>query len=288
LEVNLKPEPRNASAYDARATRAVRTALIDLAQVLGDYLKDIVVIGGAVPWLLLPDAETPHVGTIDIDLALNPKTLQTNKRYADLVQSLENNGFERQLEGLQTFQLRKMVRVDEAELVAVTLDLLKPNKPPTTRNRPALIPNFRVVDADGAEFALQNPQIITLQGAMSDGRNNTVRLPVADLPSFLVMKGYALQKRDKPKDAYDIYYVIKNYPTGLEELAVLCQPLLKHTKARIGFEHIAGKFAYFDDFGPQTVLAFLEDTLANQERKAFLKRDAYAQVAAWLKALRLN
>jgi hypothetical protein len=102
----MKLEPRNSSAYDVRATQAVRAVLIELGQVLGDYLNDLVVIGGAVPWLLLPDAQTPHVGTIDIDLALNPKTLQTNRRYADLVRSLEQSGFERQLEGIETFQLK--------------------------------------------------------------------------------------------------------------------------------------------------------------------------------------
>lgn len=284
----MKLEPRNASAYDARATQAVRAVLIELGQVLGDYLNDLVVIGGAVPWLLLPDAATPHVGTIDIDLALNPKTLQTNRRYADLVRSLEQAGFERQLEGIETFQLQKMVRVDEAELVAVTLDLLKPARPKTKRNRPALIPDFRVVDADGAEFALQNPQMITLKGFMPDGRNNTVSLPVADLPSFLVMKGYALQKRDKPKDAYDIYYVIKHYPAGLEELALVCQPILENRDARIGFEYIASKFKGFDDFGPQTVLAFLSDTLVTREARALLQRDAYAQVAAWIRELDLG
>jgi hypothetical protein len=280
-------EPQTARDYDSRATQAVRTVLIELGQVLGDYLEALVIIGGAVPWLLLTEAEVPHVGTIDVDFALDPNKLNS-PRYAALVALLEGKGYERQLEGIETFQLRKMIRVDQGEPVAVTLDLLKPAKPKTKRNRPPLIPNFRVVDADGAEFALLNPRIIELEGVMPDGRNNTVRLPVADLASFLVMKGYALTKRDKPKDAYDIYYVIKYYPGGIEELAELCKLLIIQNAARVGYLGIASKFKNLDDFGPQTVVEFLSETLGTREGRDFLQRDVYAQVNAWLKILEIG
>ena len=53
---------------------------------------------------------------------------------------------------------------------------------------------------------------------MPDGQSNTVRLLITGFAAFLVMKGYALEGRDKPKDAYDIYFVIKNHPQGIEHL----------------------------------------------------------------------
>lgn len=30
------------------------------------------------------------------------------------------------------------------------------------------------------------------------------------------MKGYAIAQRQKPKDAYDIYYCVLNYPGGVD------------------------------------------------------------------------
>jgi hypothetical protein len=284
----MKPEPRKASDYDDRTTQAIKSALLELGQILGDYLEDLVIIGGAVPWLLLTNSEQPHIGTIDIDLALNPSGLKNAQRYAALVRLLEQSGYERQLDGLQLFQLRKMIRVDDDEPIAVTLDLLKPSKPKTKGSRPPLIPNFRVVDADGAEFAFKQPERITLEGIMPDGRNNRVVLPVADLPSFLVMKGYALKKRDKPKDAYDVYYVVKHYPDGLAALAELCRPLLADPAARAGFAVIAEKFDGLNSYGADTVRDFLREMLGSSEEIDLLHRDAFRQVNAWVRALDLS
>jgi hypothetical protein len=282
----MNPEPRFARDYSSRATQAVKMVLIELGQVLGEYLDSLVVVGGAVPWLL-PDTEPEHVGSIDVDLALNPKKLQAQAKYANMVRLLEKAGYERQVDDLGVFQMRRKVSVDNGEPVLVILDLLKPSKPKTRRNKPALIPDFRVQDIPGAEFALANPQWLTLEGIMPDGRNNTVRLPITDLGGFLVMKGYALQGRDKPKDAYDIYYVIKHYPQGTQALAELCLSLLGHEKAKQGFQHIADKFDVLEGYGAQSVRSFLGDTFTTPEEANFVQRDAFEQVQAWLRALGL-
>ena len=63
-------EPDTAADYGDRESRAVYSALIELGQVLGAFRGKFVVVGGAVPWLLLREAEPPHVGTLDIDLDL--------------------------------------------------------------------------------------------------------------------------------------------------------------------------------------------------------------------------
>jgi ubiquinone/menaquinone biosynthesis C-methylase UbiE len=102
------------------------------------------------------------------------------------------------------------------------------------------------------------------------------------------MKGYALQKRDKPKDAYDIYYVVKHYPDGLEALAEFCRPLLAEKAARDGFEEIAKKFDSLNSYGADTVRDFLRDTLGSSEEIDLLHRDAYAQVNAWVRVLGLS
>ena len=63
-------EPQHAADYDDRTTAAVRSVLLEIGQILGSFHGKFAVIGGAVPWLLLEEAEMPHVGTVDVDLSL--------------------------------------------------------------------------------------------------------------------------------------------------------------------------------------------------------------------------
>jgi hypothetical protein len=49
-------EPRSAIDYDDRGVRAMHAVLIELGQILGPYRDAIVVVGGAVPYLMLREA----------------------------------------------------------------------------------------------------------------------------------------------------------------------------------------------------------------------------------------
>lgn len=68
-------EPDIASDYQERDVKAAYSVLIELGQVLGAWRKKFVIVGGAVPWLLLGEARPKHIGTLDIDLDLNPDAL---------------------------------------------------------------------------------------------------------------------------------------------------------------------------------------------------------------------
>src|SRR5260370_29171734 len=57
--------------YSADQVAAARSVLLELVHLLGEYRDDIVVVGGWVPQLILPQCTTLHVGSIDVDLALN-------------------------------------------------------------------------------------------------------------------------------------------------------------------------------------------------------------------------
>ncbi len=48
--------------------------MLELVRLLGEYRDDIVVVGGWVPALLFPDAD--HIGSTDVDLALDHRALQ--------------------------------------------------------------------------------------------------------------------------------------------------------------------------------------------------------------------
>ncbi len=72
-------EPQAAGDYDDRTTEAVKSVLIEIGQILGSFEGRFAIIGGAVPWLLLGEAEMQHVGTADVDLGLDPAALRATE-----------------------------------------------------------------------------------------------------------------------------------------------------------------------------------------------------------------
>ena len=130
--------------------------------------------------------------------------------------------------------------------------------------------------------------MVAIDGAMPEGGRNKVEIAICSIPALLAMKGYALNGRDKKKDAYDIYYCIRNYAGGPGALAQDCRPILAHASGEEGYRHIVEKFRAFDDYGPTCVRQFVEDTAILGERSADQwQQDAFGQINAWLKALGL-
>lgn len=101
-------EPRSANDYDDRTTAAVESVLIEIGQVLGSFEGKFAVIGGVVPWLQLRNSEMPHVGTADVDLALDAEALGDGE-YADLVELLRDQGYRQRPNDLRRFQLVRTV-----------------------------------------------------------------------------------------------------------------------------------------------------------------------------------
>ena len=61
--------------YPPIEVQAARAVLLELAHLLGEYRQDVVLVGGWAPELLFPEAELTHVGSLDVDLALNHRRL---------------------------------------------------------------------------------------------------------------------------------------------------------------------------------------------------------------------
>jgi hypothetical protein len=281
-------EPDIARDYQERDVKAAYSVLIELGQVLGAWREKFVIVGGAVPWLLLGEARPKHIGTLDLDLDLNPDALAEGE-YATLVEALENKGYERGKEGLKPFQLRRWVKLDEGDPVGVLVDLLMPRGVKGDQNEDKLVEGLRVQGVHGGDVALVQNTAKRFEGQMPDGRTNQVELLVATIPALLVMKGYALVGRAKKKDAYDIYFSARNFVGGPAALAVECAKLVNNVVARKGYEHIAGKFRHAEDFGPKTVRSFLEESAALGEMTPEqIQTDAFMQVSDLLKRIGLQ
>ena len=215
--------------YPALAVDAAKSVLIELIHLLGEYRDQIIVVGGWVPTLLLEDPSEKHVGTLDVDLALNHLTL-AESGYETIAKALLSRGYEQDEQ--QPFTYRRRFRLDEQEIV-VKVDLLAGEYGGTGRSRRTQkVQDVRPRKARGCELAFKLNTEVTLKGQLPDGGEDAVQVRVASAVPFIVMKGMALHDRLKEKDAWDIYYMLKNYPGGptsfaLENFApILAKPSL--------------------------------------------------------------
>lgn len=279
------PEPQSAADYDDRTTAAVKSVLVEMGQVLGSYKDRFVIIGGAVPWLLLESEDMNHVGTLDVDVGLDAEALGDGE-YKTLIEALIGAGYIQSSDHKKFQLVRRIDANDGGPPIDVIVDFLMPKNAEIRKNKPVLIEQFAVLRADGADLALQFSQMIKIDGVMPSGGKNRVEIAVASIPALLAMKGFAIAQRHKQKDAYDIYYSIRNYPGGPEALAEKCRPLLALASGKAGYAHIAEKFASPDGYGPTSVGKFVTETkLLGDRSTSQWETDAFGQVNAWLKAL---
>lgn len=284
----LEPDPQSAAEYSDRVTEAVKSALVEIGQILGSFEGKFAVIGGAVPWLLLEADDMQHVGTIDVDLTLDAEALGDGE-YVRLVETLMQNGYA-QSPAHRRFQLvRTIEAADGGPPIDVIVDFLMPRDAEIEKNIPPILSEFAVQRASGADLALRFHQLTAIEGVMPGGGRNRVEIAVASIPALLAMKGHALLRRKKRKDAYDVYYCIRNYEGGPEALAGACRPLLEIEDARDGYMGIAEKFAKEDMIGPVWVRQFVEGTpFVGDRTPEQWQTDAFGQVQAWLHAMGLE
>jgi len=262
---------------------------MDVAHLLGPFREQIVVVGGLVPSLTVdPIDGHSHVGTIDIDLALDAEKLREDDAYAKVIQLLEKGGFKRGVEQehehLREFQMMTIVDLqDGGPPVKVELDLLKPRKAKISKRKRPLVEGLRVQDMDGLDLAIQHSQNITLRGHDRSGRADSATIKVVGTEAFLMLKGLALINRREPKDCYDIYYVIRNAPDGPDRLGESCQILLAHPEAAKAYAEIREKFSTIDHYGPGNVLDFLRGR--DEQDEDTIRMDAHQQVSAWADGL---
>lgn len=79
--------------YPEDAVQACLSVLLELFTYLKSYRNHIVLIGGWVPYFLTEGkAEEPHIGSLDIDLALDARRIPESG-YATILALLENRGY---------------------------------------------------------------------------------------------------------------------------------------------------------------------------------------------------
>ena len=266
--------------YTAAAVEAARSVLIELTHVLGEYRNAIVLVGGWIPELLIPQSQERHVGSIDVDLALNHREL-TEAGYRMIGEILRLHGYIPDKQ--QPFIFRKNVRGQTVQVDFLAGEYGGSGK--SRRTQRAL--DMRPRKARGCDLAFQiEPARVAVKGRLPDGVVDEVQVRVASVVPFLVMRGMALEDRRKPKDAYDVYFVLRNYPGGVEAVVKAFSPHIGLALVKEGLKKIAGKFATLDHVGPKDAAEF-DETLDKEER-AICQRDAFERVQRLLERLRVE
>lgn len=273
----MSPEPRIREDYTDRQVEAARRVLVDVGQVLASFREVIVLIGGWVPDLLLPDGEPKHTGSIDLDLALDAEKL-TDGRYAELLHLLLATG--RYQLGDKSFQFYTEVNLgDDGPPIRVEVEFLAPAEL-RLRGR-SRVEGFRVLQAPACAAAFTQPREVEIAGRMVQGAKNTVSWRVAELPDFLIMKAWAMEGRDKPKDAYDFCYCLDQW-SGVEAARALHERLAGATGALVEktITILREQFASAEHYGPWQYADF--QGLDEADEHAIARQRAYQLVAQLL------
>ncbi len=83
----MTEEPRHEADYEPCQIAAARRVIVDVMQVLASYQDCLVLVGGWVPDLVIGKTDEAHVGSIDVDLALDATRLEKG-RYAEMLKLL--------------------------------------------------------------------------------------------------------------------------------------------------------------------------------------------------------
>lgn len=269
-----------ATQYSPNEVQAAYAVLVELGELFKDLQDKMVIIGGFVPWLLL-EGPPDHVGTLDVDLNLDIEAF-ADLQIQDIYARLEQAGYQANTQPQMPFRWKRNVPQQTKHSlslpeIAVLVDLLMPQS--------ASLNPVGVLPAIGTHLALRWNQTIELEGFVPDGSKHQVKWKVASLPALFGMKGHSLSK-DRAKDAYDIYYVLRRYPGGPRAFAGACQALLEDDVAITAYKRIRDMFRSDDDLGAQLVGSFLlESDALGELTEEQVMQDAFQRVQLWVKAL---
>lgn len=255
---------------------ACQALLRSTAAILGKVEVGFVVVGGWSPVLLEPNhSSLRHPGTRDVDVLLNDNPIVLESA----VRALFDGGFRPSAK--HEFQLLRSAQVNGKWLV-FNIDLMTPRE--IDQNADSFADMFtdlldlevreraddlesrfiKSIAFDTSAIVLSEGQYIQtpLNGPDLDGADTNCSAPILDLPAFVLSKCQSIKSVKRPRDAFDLYYVL-TAPGGdatIKELARRCQKKPAARKALNDLRvHIEGSRDRFE----KNVRYYAGDTLTD-------------------------
>jgi hypothetical protein len=246
----MERKPPLAAGYTQATVQLVKRASLYIATKLGDLRDDVVIVGGLVPSLIVPQAELsagslPHIGTMDVDLGLAVAILD-EQRYHELCERLRSAGFAPDVNdaGKPTNQRWRI----ESEDQSVTVDFLIP--PTLESDRGGRLRNleegFAAIITPGLELAFIDRRLVTLDGETLRHEQATREVWVCEAGAFTVLKALAFRGRGENKDAYDLVYMLQNYGSEIGDVFRRLEPLLEKPSTQDALDILQQDFTKVD------------------------------------------
>lgn len=230
----------------------------------------------------------PHVGTRDVDLCLSIALIEDGAQgYERMEKRLQAAGFK---VGSCTFRWIHPSGT-EVEFFCPVGE----GRPAGKMHRPKAGPGRQTLGSRLTALALDAGELLTADRRM---HRRTVRLPddagliefdfpVTGPAGFFAAKAAALGDRDKPKDAYDLIWLLEAWPGGAEavasEIAAGIALTLPDAVDRM-CRQLGAAFASEDHHGPKAYARFVATDQGTPDDRTALALRAYGAVQAYLAA----
>ena len=259
--------------------------LLELMIALGAYRDGLVLVGGWVPYLLLREYQNPtanfqHVGSVDIDIAVNPNVVN-KERYSSLIALIQQRGYT--LKDGSRFSFVKTVQTTRGE-EQIQIDFLGPEYGGSTRSHrhQTVQDEFFLRKARGADIVFDQAIPLTLEGKLPNGGEGKTTIQLANIVGAVTMKGIVMGSRYKEKDAYDLASLVLYYKDGPISVADEVRPYMENGLVKESLDFIREKFRSREAEGPTWFADFQESI--GEAREQF-KTQAYLEVQRFLLAL---
>ena len=283
----MRLESRDGSAIlrSRRARAAAETALVRIVHHYGSR-PEFVVLGGLVPELLCAQSQFQHAGTTDIDVQVDLEVECGAVNTARLERALLNAEFTPEND-----QVWHWVGGGAAATAVVRFELLAdlPDQRTEATIKFDQCQNLGALNLRGTGYASRDTDVREFSARIGDV-TRTVEVNVAGLAGFLLAKTAAANSRRKPKDWYDIAFVLVHNDIGgaTEAAARVRQHFagdIETLRTALGDLH-----ANFADGEAQGSRAYIQQMMFDHpdQNERTLGADAVVAVEEFLRGLQLT
>ncbi|MEP7378013.1 MAG: nucleotidyl transferase AbiEii/AbiGii toxin family protein [Chloroflexota bacterium] len=260
---------------------AAQRVMLELATILTGFADAMTIVGGSAPPLLAgyrPD--DPYIGTLDVDLVVDPLSVP-EETYRSIAELLRGRGY---VQMDQPFRWLRSVTID-GRSIDVEVDLLAPitARSGGTHRHEWIGGEPLARRTEGAELVRTGHVDRELAGMLPDGRHNRVDVRVATPATLVILKSLAMSQRDKLKDAYDVDYLLRH--VGMDEVADGIRDFGSIEPVAKALAILAEKFRSLDALGPTSVALYRRVQLGSPAADQ-IQALAYARVDQLLRLAR--
>ena len=192
-------KPKTAAEYSSRYVELVKRTCLYLATILGNFQDDLVIVGGLVPTLLIPEGSLPenepaHVGTTDLDIGLHIALLN-GQRYEGLTERIRRAGFENDVNDEGNVTRQRWINSKYGLSIKVDLLIQPINESEEGGKLRNIERDFAAVITPGLHLVFRDREKIILKGITIAGEMASREIWVCGPGAFLVLKALAFKFR---------------------------------------------------------------------------------------------